>query len=55
MTFEKEHQNTVLDYEVNVTILDEADRIVPYAGTNYSVTGELRQFTNTNTNTMILP
>ena len=40
MTYDESAHNTILDYVVKVKTLDENDRIVQYAGTNYSVTGK---------------
>ena len=39
LTYDESAHNTILDYVVKVKTLDEYDRIVQYAGTNYSVTG----------------
>ena len=40
LTYDESAHNTILDYVVKVKTLDEYDRIVQYAGTNYSVTGD---------------
>ena len=40
LTYDDSARNTILDYIVGVKVLDQEDRIVQYAGTNYSVTGE---------------
>ena len=42
LTYDESAHNTILDYVVKVKTLDESDRIVQYAGTNYSVTGKGR-------------
>ena len=40
LTYDDSARNTILDYIVGVKVLDQEDRIVQYAGTNYSVTGK---------------
>ena len=39
-TYDYHSKNTILDYMVEIQQLREEDRIVLYAGANYSVTGE---------------
>ena len=39
-TFDESSKNTILDYSVKVTKLNEEDRIIQYQGQNYSVTGD---------------
>ena len=46
MTYDESAHNTILDYVVKVKTLDENDRIVQYAGTNYSVTGKKKNTIN---------
>ena len=43
-TFDESSKNTILDYSVKVSKLDEEDRIIMYQGQNYSVTGEWQNF-----------
>ena len=47
-SYDTANKNTILDYMVEVQQLREEDRIVLYAGQNYSVTGKGSSFPNCN-------
>ncbi len=40
MSYDEKKRNTILDYLVDVKKLAQSDRILNYAGANYSVTGK---------------
>jgi hypothetical protein len=41
VSYDEKKRNTILDYLVDVKKLAQSDRILNYAGANYSVTGPL--------------
>jgi hypothetical protein len=41
VSYDEKKRNTILDYMVDVKKLAQSDRILNYAGANYSVTGQL--------------
>ena len=43
-SYDSSTKNTILDYMVEIQQLREEDRIVLYAGQNYSVTGEKHNY-----------
>ncbi len=40
VSYDEKKRNTILDYLVDVKKLAQSDRILNYAGANYSVTGK---------------